>query len=320
MTAISAVDVALWDIKGKALGVPVYNLLGGHSRRGIRTYVHAWGESVDETVQAVADRFAEGYTAVRFSCAIPGLPDAYRELNLAAPSSGDARVQPPEEAWDTRRYLGFLPELVGELRKKLGPDLDLLHDVHHRLTGVEATWLAQRLEPFRLYWLEDPIRPGLADDYTFLRYRSGVPLAVGETFHDVPDCYEFVTRRLVDHLRMTPSHSGGLTNIRKIGALAEIHKVAMACHGPIDISPVGIAAAAHFGLSSHNYSLQEHVRHGSETAAVLPHSFSVEDGYLHPGGKPGLGVDLDESLASRFPYQASYLPVVRTPDGAVRDW
>lgn len=320
MTAISAVDVALWDIKGKALEVPVYNLLGGHSRRGIRAYAHAWGESVDETVQAVANRFAEGYTAIRFSCAIPGLPDAYRELNLAAPSSGDARVQPPEEVWDTRRYLDFLPKLVGELRKKLGPDPDLLHDVHHRLTGVEATWLAQRLEPFRLYWLEDPIRPGLADEYTVLRQRSAVPLAVGETFHDAHDCYEFVTRRLIDHLRMSPSHSGGLTNIRKIGAFAEIYKVAMACHGPIDISPVGIAAAAHFGISSHNYSLQEHVRHGSETAAVLPHSFSVQDGYLHPGDKPGLGVDLDECLASRFPFQANYLPVVRTLDGTVRDW
>lgn len=320
MTAIGAVDVALWDIKGKALGVPVYNLLGGQSRRGIRAYAHAWGKSVDDTVQAVADRLAEGYTAVRFSCTVPGLPDSYRVLNLAAPSSGDARTLPPAETWDTRRYLDFIPKLIGELRKELGPDPDLLHDVHHRLTGVEATWLTHRLEPFRLYWLEDPIRPGLADEYTLLRQRSIIPLAAGETFHDMSECYEFVARRLIDHLRMSPSHSGGLTNIRKIGAFAEIHRVAMACHGPIDISPVGIAAAAHFGLSTHNYSLQEHVPYGSETAAVLPYSFNVREGYLHPGDKPGLGVDLDDHLASQFPFKASYLPMVRTLDGTVHDW
>jgi mannonate dehydratase len=319
MTAIGAVDLALWDLKGKVLNTPVYNLLGGRSRRGIRAYAHAWGQTIDETVAAAEACVNGGYTAVRFSASIPELSDAYRELHRSPPSS-DPGAGPPEETWDTRPYLDFLPNLAKRLRDELGRSVDLLHDTHHRLTPTEASQLARRLEPFELYWLEDPIRPSIPEDYLRLRQQSTTPIAIGETLHDLPDCYPYITQRLADYLRLAPSHAGGLTNLRRVAALAAARNINMACHGPIDISPIGLAAAIHFGFSVHNVGLQEHVPHHNDTESVFTHAFSFQEGHLMPGEAPGLGVDLDERRANSFPYERSYLPVVRKLDGTVHDW
>jgi mannonate dehydratase len=320
MSAIAAVDMALWDIKGKALGVPVYELLGGRSRRGVLVYGHANGGSVADTVEAVQRYQEMGYRAVRAQCGVPGLTGVYGvgrgELYYEPAGPG----LPEEQTWDTGRYLGVVPRLFAELRDKVGFDVHLLHDAHHRLTPTEAGWLGKRLEDYRLFWLEDATPAELQESFRRIRQHTTTPLAVGEVFNSIHDCQLLITEGLIDYLRMPVVRAGGITNLRKVAALAELYQVKTGCHGATDLSPVSMAAALHFDISVHNFGIQEYMRHTPETDEVFPHAYSFADGYLYPGDEPGLGVDIDEALAQRFPYEPAYLPVNRLVDGTVHSW
>jgi mannonate dehydratase len=320
MTAIAAVDVALYDIKGKALDTPVYNLLGGRSRTAVLCYGHASGTSVEETVEAVA-RFRDlGYHAVRAQCAVPGVPSAYGIGRGTLYYEPAARGMPAEDAWSSEEYLRFVPRLFERLREEFGFDVALLHDAHHRLTPSEAGWLGRRLEDYRLFWLEDPVPAELQEGFRLIRQHTTTPLAVGEVFSSVYDCQQLITEQLIDYIRATVVHAGGITHLRKIAALAEPYHVRTGCHGATDLSPVSMAAALHFDIAVHNFGIQEYMRHTPETDAVFPHTYRFVDGYLYPGDGPGLGVDLDEELASRHPYVTAYLPVARRLDGTVHSW
>ena len=320
MTAIAAVDVALWDIKGKALGTPVYNLLGGRSRTGVLCYGHASGATLEQTVEAVARYRDQGYRAIRAQCAVPGVPGGYGVGRGELGYEPAARGLPSEDAWSTEQYLRFVPQLFERLRDEFGFELALLHDAHHRLTPIEAGWLGRRLEDHRLFWLEDPVPAELQDSFRVIRHHTTTPLAVGEVFNSLYDCQQLVTEQLIDYLRATVVHAGGITHLRKIAALAEPYHVRTGCHGATDLSPVSMAAALHFDLSVHNFGIQEYMRHSSDTDAVFPHAYRFADGYLHPGDDPGLGVDIDEQLAGRHPYVPAYLPVARRLDGTVHSW
>ena len=319
MTAIAAVDMALWDIKGKALGVPVYQLLGGASRDAVMVYGHASGSTVDETVAAVARYAARGYKAVRAQCAVPGVPHAY---GIGAGDQYEpAKAGPaPEERWGSERYLAFVPSVFDALRREAGPDLHLLHDVHHRLTPIEAARLGRALEPHHLFWMEDPTPAEDQDRFRLIRQHTTTPLAVGEVFNSVFDCHRLIEGQLIDYVRASVTHAGGITHLRKIAALAEIHQVRTGCHGATDLSPVSLAAALHFDLSVHNFGIQEYMPHSPETDRVFPHAYSFEQGAMHPGERPGLGVEIDEDAASAYPYRRAYLPVARLADGTVHDW
>jgi len=320
MTAIAAVDTALWDILGKATNRPVYQLLGGASRESVLVYGHANGKTIDETTDAVGRYLRLGYRAVRAQCAVPELAHAY------GVGRGDLYYEPaepglpPETAWSTERYLRFVPEMFERLRREFGPHVHLLHDVHHRLTPIEAARLGKSLEPFHLFWMEDPVPAELQEGFRLIRHHTTTPIAVGEVFDSIYDCHQLIRDQLIDYIRTTVVRAGGISHLRKIASLAELHHVRTGSHGATDLSPVCMAAALHFDLSVHNFGIQEYMRHTDETDRVFPHAYRFEDGAMHPGEAPGLGVDIDEALAGTFPYKRAYLPIARKLDGTMHSW
>lgn len=320
MAAIAAVDMALWDLLGKSLGAPLYRLLGGASRDGVLVYGHASGATVDETLQAVHDYLKKGYRAVRVQCAVPGLPATYGVGRGKLYYEPAEKGLPPEGVWSTDRYLAFAPTLFERVREEFGPELPLLHDAHHRLTPIEAARLGKELEPHHLFWLEDPVPAELQEGFRLIRRHTTTPLAVGEVFNSIHDCEQLIREQLIDYIRATVVHAGGLSHLRKIATLAELYHVRTGCHGATDLSPVCMGAALHFDLSVHNFGIQEYMRHSEETDRVFPHAYRFEDGLLHPGDAPGLGVDIDETLAAQYPYERAYLPVSRLQDGTVHSW
>jgi mannonate dehydratase len=323
MTAISAVDVALWDIKGKIAGLPLYQLLGGASREGCLAYCHATGRDVPELIDSVRAHVELGYRAVRAQIGVPGIETIYGvsiEGPGAAYEPARRQARPVEEVWDTGAYMRYIPTVFEALRAELGPELPLLHDAHHRLTPIQAAQLGRALEPYDLFWLEDVTPAESQDALRTVRRHTVTPLAIGEVFNTIWDCQTILEDRLVDYIRTCATHAGGITHLRRIFQLAELHQVKSGAHGATDISPVGLAATLHLGLAIPNFGIQEHHRHDPLVDAVFPHAYAFADGYLHPGDEPGLGVSLDEELAFRNPYERAYLPVNRLSDGTMHDW
>ena len=321
MTAIAAVDVALWDIKGKVAGLPVYQLLGGASRDGCLAYTHASGRDVDELLRAVAAKLELGYRAVRAQAGVPELRKVYGvSADEQAYEPAARGASPDEEEWDPRAYIRHVPAVFDALRAQFGPELALLHDVHHRLTPLQAARLGRALEPHDLFWLEDVTPAEDPGALRLVRQHTVTPLAIGEVFNTIHDCRTIIQDRLVDYIRVKPSHTGGISHVRRIFALAELSQIRSGCHGATDISPVGMAASLHVGLAIPNFGIQEHQPHEPLVDEVFPHAYRFEDGYLHPGEEPGLGVSFDETLAAAHPYVAAYLPVNRLADGTMHDW
>jgi mannonate dehydratase len=319
MAAISAVDMALWDIKGKSLDAPVYQLLGGASRDAVTVYGHASGETIAETVDAARRYVERGYRAVRAQCRVPGIERTYGVTRGDAYEPAE-RGLAPETRWSSERYLPMVAPLFERLRAEFGSELHLLHDVHHRLTPIEAARLGHSLEPYHLFWLEDPTPAENQESFRLIRQHTTTPLAVGEVFNSVYDCRQLIQEQLIDYIRTTVVHAGGISHLRKIAALAEPYQVRTGCHGATDLSPVCMAAALHFDVSVHNFGIQEYMPHTPETDRVFPHRYTFASGSMHPGDAPGLGVDIDETLAATFPYQRAYLPIARRLDGTMHDW
>ena len=320
MSAIAAVDTALWDIKAKALNTPLYQLLGGASREAVLVYGHASGAGVEETVQAVAQYQKAGYKAIRAQSGIPGLESTYGVGKGPGHYEPAEKNAPPENQWSSESYMNFIPSLFARLRKEFGPDLDLLHDVHHRLTPIEAGRVGKSLEPYHLFWMEDPTAAELQESFRLIRQHTTTPLAVGEVFNSLFDCQTLIQEQLIDYIRTTVVHAGGITHLRRIANLAEMYQVRTGSHGATDLSPVCMGAALHFDLSVHNFGIQEYMKHADETDAVFPHVYTFEDGFMHPGEGPGIGVDINEDLAAKYPYERAYLPVNRKLDGTMHNW
>ncbi len=300
MSAIAAVDTALWDIKGKLAGLPVYQLLGGASRDGVMVYGHANGATIEATIDNALHYRSLGYKAIRLQSGVPGLASTYgvsKDRYFYEPA--DAAL-PTENLWSTEKYLRSVPPLFAAAREALGWDVHLLHDVHHRLTPIEAARLGKDLEPFRPFWIEDAVPAENQDSFRLIRQHTTTPLAVGEIFNSIWDCRELIQQQLIDYIRATVVHAGGITHLRRIAALADLHHVRTGCHGATDLSPVCMAAALHFDLSVPNFGVQEYMRHTDETDAVFPHAYSFAEGLMHPGEAPGLGVDIDDD-ARGFP-------------------
>jgi len=320
MSAIAAVDTALWDMKAKSLNTPLYQLLGGASRDHVMVYGHASGTDIEDTVKAVAHYIGLGYKAIRAQSGIPGLSSTYGVGKGAGVYEPAEKNAPPENLWSTEKYMNFVPQLFLRLRKEFGPDLHLLHDAHHRLTPIEAARVGKELEPYHLFWLEDPTPAELQEGFRLIRRHTTTPLAVGEVFNVIQDCQQLIQEQLIDYIRTTVVHAGGITHLRRIANLAELYQVRTGSHGATDLSPVCMAAALHFDLSVHNFGIQEYMKHADETDKVFPHAYSFNGGFMHPGDKPGLGVDIDEALAAKYPYQRAYLPVNRKLDGTMHSW
>jgi mannonate dehydratase len=227
---------------------------------------------------------------------------------------------PPENLWSTERYLNFVPQLFSRLRREYGEEIHLLHDAHHRLTPIEAARAGKALEPHHLFWLEDPVPAELEESFRLIRQHTTTPLAVGEVFNTIYDCQLLIQEQLIDYIRTTVVHAGGISHLRKIASLAEMYHIRTGSHGATDLSPVSMAAALHFDLSVPNFGIQEYMRHSDETDRVFPRGYRFENGLMHPGERPGLGVEIDEELAARHPYRRAYLPINRKLDGTMHSW
>jgi mannonate dehydratase len=320
MAAVAAVDLALWDIKGKALGTPVYNLLGGRSRDSVMVYAHANGAYIEHALEDVARQRDLGYKAIRVQSGVPGLASTYGVAKGGARYEPAEPGLPTEHVWATEPYLLHVPKLFERVRSEFGDDLHLLHDCHHRLTPIEAARLGKELEPFHLFWMEDPTPAELQDGFRVIREHTTTPIAVGEIFNTIWDAHEMMRNQWIDYIRMTVTHGGGLTHLKKIADFAALYHVRTGCHGATDLSPVSMAAALHLATAIHNFGIQEHMPHSEETDAVFPHAYRYADGAMTPGDEPGLGVDLDEALSAKYPYQRASLPVNRKLDGTLTDW
>ncbi len=321
MSAIAAVDTALWDLKAKAAGMPLYQLLGGASRSGVMVYGHANGRDIAQTVEEVLRYKQAGYKAIRAQSGVPGLEKVYgvgRGAMFYEPADADL---PSEHDWSTEKYLRHTPQLFEAVRAAVGPDIHLLHDVHHRLTPIEAARLGKDLEPFRLFWMEDATPAENQEAFKLIRQHTTTPLAVGEVFNTVWDCKDLIQNQLIDFIRATVVHAGGITHLRRIADLAALYQVRTGSHGATDLSPVCMGAALHFDLAVPNFGIQEHMPHNEATDEVFPHAYRYQGGFMHPGEAPGHGVEIDEALAARYPYQRAYLPVNRQQhDGTLWDW
>jgi mannonate dehydratase len=301
--ALSGLDQALWDIKAKRAGMPLYELLGGRCRQAADVYVHVRGADFAEIEDQARERMEAGFRYLRCQPSAPG------RLDMEQPS------------WDPAAYTRLAPRLFDHLRGALGAEIEMIHDIHERLSPMAAVQLAKDLDQFRLFYLEDAFAP---EDHAYLpvlRAHSSTPIAIGELCVNQHEYVPFIKDRLIDFIRAHISAIGGLTPARKLATLCEFFGVRTAWHGPDDVSPVGHAAALHLNLATPNFGIQETRLFSDAARSVFPGLPEVRDGAMWPGDAPGLGIDIDEKLAARFPFadhplSASW-PTVRHADGTV---
>jgi mannonate dehydratase len=301
--AMSGVDIALWDIKGKRAGMPVYQLLGGKCRFGAAVYAHVQGRDFNEVEDNSRKAMAKGYRHIRVQVAIPGL--ATYGAAVGTEPAGAEVIGPtnPKNIWEPGPYLRTVPKLFEHLRVALGDEVELLHDVHERISPSQAVNLCKELEKYHLFFLEDPLPPEEKDHFRLIRQHSSVPLAMGELFNTQQEYLPLIAERLIDFIRIHISQIGGLSMARKVTALCEFFGVKTAWHGPGDCSPVGHAAGLALELASHNFGIHEGGIFPAETRAVFPGCPETKDGYLYANEAPGLGIDIDEKLAAKYPFR-----------------
>ncbi|RCW36072.1 D-mannonate dehydratase ManD [Marinilabilia salmonicolor] len=320
MTAISAIDMALWDIKGKMLNTPLYNLLGGKSRDRVMVYAHANGVDLDHALESVAHEIDQGFKAIRVQSGIPGLDHTYGVAKKGEKYEPAGKGLAKEDFWDTHKYLNWSPKLFSKVREHFGEDPLLLHDVHHRLTPIEAGRLGKELEPFHLYWMEDAVTGELQEGLQIVRQHTTTPIAIGEVFNSVYDYTTLISKQLIDFVRMPIVHGGGITHLQKVAAFASIYHVQTGFHGATDLSPINMAAALHFDFAINNFGIQEYMPHEKIVGEVFKTNYKFEDGYMYIDDTPGIGVDMDEKAAEKFPYDPASLPVNRKADGTLFYW
>ncbi len=310
--AISGVDMALWDIAGKRAGMPVYDLLGGKTREAAAVYRHADGKTVTEVEDSVRKFMDEGLLYIR--CQMGGYGGRINEIRNPENVQPGAYFDPHAYARDTLR-------LFEHIRSSIGDEIELLHDVHERLAPIEAVRLSKNLEPYRLFFLEDALAPEQVDWFRIMRNQSSTPIAMGELFTNPQEWLPLIENRLIDFIRCHISTIGGITPAKKLAHLCEAFGIRTAWHGPGDVSPVGHAANLHLDLSSANFGVQEWWGPSDLIKEVFPGTPELRNGYLYANNAPGLGIDIDEKLAAKYPCDntSSIRPAnwttARTPDG-----
>jgi len=314
--ALAAIDIALWDLKGKRLGAPLYSLLGGKCREGVLCYGHASGRDIEETLDSVRRYQERGLKAIRAQVGTPGYEDG--SYGVRAGQRGDDPAHNTRR-WEPTPYLRVVPRLFERLRAEVGDEVELLHDVHDRLTPIQVVQLAKELEAYHLYFLEDPIPVENKDGLRLLRAQTSTPIAIGERFNSKWDCLPLITGQLIDYVRNAPAESGGMTELRKIATIAEPFQVKTAFQGPADIRPIAFAAAVHLDLALPNVGIQEWAEFPPDVEEFFPGLPTYRDGYLVVSDAPGHGVAIDEARVGRFPYQPFFFPVIRRDDGSLQD-
>lgn len=316
--ALGGVDVALWDLKAKRLGAPLYSLFGGRVRTGAEAYTHVDGADEREIADQVAAARERGFRHVRVQAAVPGA-DTYGTGGAAVdPDAVRARRVP----WDSAAYVRTVPRILTRVRELVGDDIELLHDVHERLDPRQARDFLRRVEDAGLYFVEDLLAPEDVRHFARLHAVSPVPLAVGELFSDTAQFTALLDGPDIDFARIRVPTLGGLTPARKIAALCELRGVRLAPHGPADVSPVAQAATLALDVSSHAFGVQEAATFRPTVAEVFPGTVVPRGGVLVPSEVPGHGVDFDESAARRHPVpeplEHDRWALLRNTDGSVQ--
>jgi len=315
--ALSGMDEALWDIKGKRANMPIYQLLGGKCREAVPVYVHPSGNSFEEVEERARHALEQGFRYLRVQVGIPG-------LTTYGSRGGEVvkALNPAQQAtWEPTPYVRTVPKLLEHLRNKLGDDVELLHDVHERIPPIQGVWLAKAVEPYRLFFLEDLFAPEDNDYFRMVREQTSTPIAMGELFVNQAEYVPLIRERLIDFIRVHISDIGGFSMARKLAAFCEFMGVRTAFHGPGDVSPVGHAANMHLDLAIPNFGIQELALFRERTREVFPGCPEVHDGCMWCNDKPGWGVDVNEELAAKYPFPSDRYngawPEIRRLDGTV---
>ena len=335
--ALSGIDQALWDIKGKLAGMPVYDLLGGRARSSAAVYVHANGNEYQEVEDDVHRYMEEGFHHIRVQVVTPGYvtygnKSASGETisNKSGPRLGTDRIFKPIPGklhahpggiFEPGPYIKSALGLFEHIRSKVGWDVEILHDVHERVPPIQGVGFAKEVEQYKLFFLEDLFSPEDNDYFRLVRQQTSTPIAMGELYNNPHEVIPMIKDRLLDFLRIHISQIGGITPARKLAALCEAFNVRTAWHGPGDTSPVGHAANLMLDLNTINFGIQEYAIFGENTKEVFPGCPEVKDGYMWPNGSPGLGIDINEELAAKFPFKerayGGAWDTVRRADGSV---
>jgi mannonate dehydratase len=320
--ALSGIDMALWDIKGKLAGMPVYQLLGGKTRQAAWVYVHASGMDFAEVEDDVQRYLDQGFKYIRCQVAVPG-SSTYgvgKKAKGQAPARTD-HLDPRQDPWDPAAYVRIVPRLFDHVRNRFGDEIELLHDIHERVAPMQAIGLARDLDQFKLFFLEDPFAPEDNGYFPLLRQHSVTPIAMGELYVNPHEYVPLIQERLIDFIRIHISDIGGLTRAWKLAAMCEFFGVRTAWHGPGDASPVAHAANLQLDLACYNFGIQESYLFPERTQAVFPGCPEIRDGMMWSNEQPGLGIDIDETEAAKYPFpDAAYngaWPAIRQPDGTV---
>ena len=313
--AISGVDEALWDIKGKLAGMPVYELLGGKAREGVDCYRHADGKNWDDVEKCIERYLSEGYTHIRVHCNTYG-----GNMNTAGKDSMEIRrpVGAPDGSYfDPLQYMQATVALIDHMRQKFGYRVEFLHDIHERLSPIQSLQLAKDLEPYKLFFLEDALPPEQVEWFEYLRKQTSVPLAMGELFNNVMEFKDLIVKRYIDYIRCHISQLGGLTPAIRLAHFCDVFGVKTAWHGPGDLSPIGAMAQIHLDLVSPNFGIQEYSGFSEEERAVFPGCPTEDNGFVYANDKPGWGMDLNEEEAAKYPpvFKENTWLKCRLPDG-----
>ncbi|MEW6235323.1 MAG: enolase C-terminal domain-like protein [Candidatus Omnitrophota bacterium] len=299
--AISGVDMALWDIKGKRAGMPVYQLLGGRCRIAADLYAHASGRDFQEVEDSVRRWMEKGYRHVRAQVAIKG----YSAYGASDAGEAASNLPPDTQVFEPAAYVRTIPKLFAHLREKLGDEIELLHDTHERISCAQALQLGKALEEYNLFFWEDPLPPEEVDYFRQIRSQTSTPLAMGELFNNPHEWLDLISERLIDYIRVHLSQIGGLTPGRKLAALTEHFGVKTAWHGPGDLSPFGRAANVALDLACYNFGIQEQHIFNEAAQEVFPGCLKIENGYEYANEEPGWGIDVNEEKAKKFPFRES---------------
>jgi mannonate dehydratase len=334
--ALSGVDQALWDIKGKLANMPVYDLFGGKARNAAAVYVHSTGDDPQEVEDRARAFIDQGFHYIRVQVATPGYA-TYGSRGAVADDSlqtgprvitdrvtkfdSNTIYAHPGGIFEPRPYIKSALGLFEHIRATIGWDIEILHDVHERIPPIMGVDLAKEVEQYKLFFLEDLFAPEDNDYFRMVRQQTSTPIAMGELYNSPHEIIPMVKDRLLDFMRVHISQIGGLTPARKLAALCEAFNVRTAWHGPGDTSPVGHAANLMLDLNTINFGIQEYAIFQERTQEVFPGCPEVRDGYMWPNGKPGLGIDVDEELAAKYPFKERAFggawDTVRRADGGV---
>lgn len=314
MSALCGIDMALWDIKAKRAGLPLYSLLGGKVRDKVLCYSHVLGKTNEEKIEKAASFVKDkGLKVIRLRA---GLPSANGTLGSDA-----VQNMPKTEDWDPEFWADAMIDYFIRIREVVGREVGIIFDLHERFSPERAVYIMNKLEPYNPFFIEDPIAPDCAESLKSVREHTNVPIAFGELYKSRWECLPGITNRWLDFIRCDIIRIGGITEAKKIQAIAETYDIKTAWHGPNDVSPVTHAVNWHMNVSAYNFGIQEDGTVDDTVKEVVKGGPVYKEGYLYMEDVPGIGCDIDEDAARRYPYKRAYIPVCRRPlDGSLCDW